>query len=1278
MTWIGGFLEPNLAPLMQVGLEATLLVRGDLINGIRYAPWQGGLSLSDEAIEHYGRRVLIVGAKGSGKTIALLQVLETHLERALADSHVTLPIALDLSTWEPQRLRNFDDWLYEAVRAQYSLRPSVLRTLLETESVTLYLDDLTNGLNANELDSLLSEMNEWLYSNATEVVVTAQTNPYVESTEYLKLNGAFEIMALDPIDTAHRLRKAGLITIPDHDYFVSSMAGLDFVRTPLSARMAVAISQASYPEAVDWERCSVEDPDYFMRFMRVQIAQKDSPRPTERGKGGDFESSLAWLANSMTRVGARSGFSPRGISTDWLPDTSLRRRLVASRYFVTLILAWYAILSVVRTLAAAAGREFDQVAVATVVLGVVVAALASRIQPRLLRLADASTSRRSAHFRSSLMAFTFSFVSLTATRHIPIGYRLAQLIFCLFAAAIVTELKVASPRRGTVPLPLRASLFGMTTLIGVGSGVIFGVAYAGLTTLFPGRIIGARLLSSALSLGFIGGVLSSYAGHVGRQRISSTNQRMETLLPALALSFSASLANMLFDSSYNVMYFSVYLPIIRSPGKIFSPAIVRAVAGAAQGIAIALTLTVFGLLWMIIRSLSRFAIRRLIRDLGLAPKRFDQFMRDAVSRGLLHQSGSIFRFQHPAFLAHFDHLWSSQNRNTAALPRFSRSWMGVVLLVASMVLIPASILSLAGPAVSRVGANAASTRLIAGADRLMSVGDRSGANDFAVAAIGLRPPSATPYLLAAQLFQELGGDDANAKAIDLVSKKPPSSSVDFTLYCGILGRSGRVVDALVQCRRAVSLSIRSAPAYAVLGYWAYVAKEYVESAHAYASAFDLDNRRTAWIVRACASGVESRDSVVQADVCGRASQVIPDNPDLWADYCDALGRSGQVVEALVQCRRAVSLSMRSAYTYTVLGYWAGVAKEYVEAARAYAAAFELDTSKTDRIAQACRLGRTSGDSSVQAAVCGRASEATPGDADLSADFCDGLAKSGRVGEALVQCRRAVSLSMKSAYAYSMLGYWADIAKEYVEAAHAYAAAFELDTSKTNRITQACQSGIRSGDPILEVDVCRRASEAAPDNPDSGARYCDALGKSGHIGEALIQCRRAVSLLAKSGSAYEMLGYWASFGQEHVESAYAYASAFELDTSKTNRITQACQSGIRSGDPILEVDVCRRASEAAPDNPDSGARYCDALGKSGHIGEALIQCRRAVSLLAKSGSAYEMLGYWAEVAKEYVESASAYASAFALDRSKTERIERACYLANVAGDSDLVAAACKTP
>jgi GTPase SAR1 family protein len=126
------------------------------------------------------RKLLILGEPGSGKTTTLLELAQSLLERAVADSAEPIPVLLNLSAWKDPKQPIFD-WLLEELKSKYGVRQDLGQQWLEAHQLIPFLDGLDEVATVRQ-GLCAQAVNDWLQGDVSQepmgVVVCCRRQEY--------------------------------------------------------------------------------------------------------------------------------------------------------------------------------------------------------------------------------------------------------------------------------------------------------------------------------------------------------------------------------------------------------------------------------------------------------------------------------------------------------------------------------------------------------------------------------------------------------------------------------------------------------------------------------------------------------------------------------------------------------------------------------------------------------------------------------------------------------------------------------------------------------------------------------------------------------------------------------------------------------------------------------------------------------------------------------------------------------------------------------------------
>ncbi len=193
-------------------------------------------------------QLLILGAPGSGKTIMLLELTRTLLDRAEQDEAHPLPIVFNLSSWARHR-QPLAVWLVAELHAQYQVPKKVGQEWVNTNQITPLLDGLDEVAHEHRA-ACVAAINEFQRSYSPEyLVVCSRLEEYEDLQSQLLLRGAIVLQPLTPQQVDAYFTQAGPALASVHAALDHDATLREMVRTPLMLSIiTLAYKNVSAPD----------------------------------------------------------------------------------------------------------------------------------------------------------------------------------------------------------------------------------------------------------------------------------------------------------------------------------------------------------------------------------------------------------------------------------------------------------------------------------------------------------------------------------------------------------------------------------------------------------------------------------------------------------------------------------------------------------------------------------------------------------------------------------------------------------------------------------------------------------------------------------------------------------------------------------------------------------------------------------------------------------------------------------------------------------------------
>jgi hypothetical protein len=264
--------------------------------------------------------LLLLGAPGAGKTIALCELTRDLITRASADRQNLLPVVLRLAPWRPIPKQDLKNWIDAQLRSQYGLGETHIAEL-RSRGMILLLDGLDEVCSEHRIGCLRAINDYCAEEGWLNVVVSCRSGDYSE----LESSGAAltipkdNIIEIAPLEAEqitgflNRLDRVGidvsaLRTVMEHE------------STPLMTDVILQTYEGKPSGAVSDVRAEDVWGNYIARKLedemaRQQTASEGPPYPPDRTLTW-----LGWMARQLrTNTEDQHRFFVEELQPGWLP-----------------------------------------------------------------------------------------------------------------------------------------------------------------------------------------------------------------------------------------------------------------------------------------------------------------------------------------------------------------------------------------------------------------------------------------------------------------------------------------------------------------------------------------------------------------------------------------------------------------------------------------------------------------------------------------------------------------------------------------------------------------------------------------------------------------------------------------------------------------------------------------------------------------------------------------------------------------------------------------------
>ena len=342
--WIKGFLENSL--YLQALIELGLATRLDLVQrrcseasefyeGARQLVPAGTRPTDVFEQMGAGRTLLILGEPGSGKTVTLLKMTRSLIERTWQNLRLPIPVVLNLSSWARKR-QSIPEWLVQELKVSYQVSSDLGKEWIEAQQLILLLDGL-DEVKAEYRNECVQRLNAFIdHYTLTEMVVCCRFQEYEELSERLGLQSALCLQSLTPEQVHQYLELSGeklvaLRTLLQQDAELQNLA-----RSPLILNiMSLAYTERSVDELPSLENVEARMNHLLSAYLERMFQRRWNHQeyPVDQTKRW-----LSWLAQQM-REESQPVFFIENMQPSWLPGAAYKTVYYASiRLIIGIIL----------------------------------------------------------------------------------------------------------------------------------------------------------------------------------------------------------------------------------------------------------------------------------------------------------------------------------------------------------------------------------------------------------------------------------------------------------------------------------------------------------------------------------------------------------------------------------------------------------------------------------------------------------------------------------------------------------------------------------------------------------------------------------------------------------------------------------------------------------------------------------------------------------------------------------------------------------------------------
>lgn len=269
-----------------------------------------------EVFARMGRRIVILGAPGAGKTTMLLELARSLLGEA-EDEKRPVPVVLPLASWARQR-RTIAEWIVDELVESYGMPRRLASEWLRTQQILPLFDGL-DEVATNHRQACVAALNRYLHDNPTSSAVCCRTTEYALLRKQIKLHGIVTIEPLTVEQTRSFLAEAG----PGLDGLRATLAADPELWSLASSPLLLSIMALAYrdgPELAPTAMQAAPRPRLYGQYVRTMLGWRKNPLYAP-------ETSLRYLhlLAHQLRSEQQTVFTLDLLNATWLPRGYVRR-----------------------------------------------------------------------------------------------------------------------------------------------------------------------------------------------------------------------------------------------------------------------------------------------------------------------------------------------------------------------------------------------------------------------------------------------------------------------------------------------------------------------------------------------------------------------------------------------------------------------------------------------------------------------------------------------------------------------------------------------------------------------------------------------------------------------------------------------------------------------------------------------------------------------------------------------------------------------------------------
>jgi len=290
------------------------------------------IDIPSMVVESLSQKTLILGDRGSGKTITLALITEYLLQKATPTNDAPIPILLNLSKWSEER-HPIEKWVSEEIHDLYHVLKSVVPEFIRQRQIVLLfdsLDEVKPAYRAECVTAINTFFKQETYENAF-VIISCRNEAYETIGKTLSIDRTLQLQPLTHQQIVNFIAARCANPQPLLELIESNHKLRDIIRSPLMLEILVSI----YGENQDISTLyTTGDSQTIETYLFDKYVQKTLNRHTLAYEEKDIKNWISWIAGRLYDEN-QTHFILDRLQPTWITNPSIRRSYTV---FSTLII----------------------------------------------------------------------------------------------------------------------------------------------------------------------------------------------------------------------------------------------------------------------------------------------------------------------------------------------------------------------------------------------------------------------------------------------------------------------------------------------------------------------------------------------------------------------------------------------------------------------------------------------------------------------------------------------------------------------------------------------------------------------------------------------------------------------------------------------------------------------------------------------------------------------------------------------------------------------------